>query len=104
LIFIVAPLALDDLDEIHRHVEELVGTGPADRLVEDLFGAFRTIALSPGLGHRRRDLTDLDVFFWTAIERYAVVYRKADPMEIVRVLPWRRMRRSLVDPRGGPTT
>ncbi len=104
MIFIVAPLALDDLDEIHRHVEDLVGTGPADRLVEDLFAAFRRIGLSPGLGHRRRDLTDLDVFFWTAIERYALVYRKTDPVEIVRVLPWRRMRRSIIEPREGHPT
>lgn len=53
------------------------------------------------MGHRRRDLTDHDVFFWNALQRHAVIYRKSSPVEIVRVIAWRRLDPALLTPAGG---
>lgn len=97
----VAPLALDDLDEIHAYIEDVEDAAAADELIDDLYNAFERIGANPGLGHRRPDLTDFDVYFWTALKWYAVIYRKSDPIEIVRVLPWRRMEPVLLTPAGG---
>jgi Plasmid stabilization system protein len=97
----VAPLALDDLDEIHAYIEDVDSEAAADEIIDDLYNAFERIGANPGLGHRRQDLTDYDVYFWTALKWYAVIYRKADPIEIVRVLPWRRMEPILLTPAGG---
>jgi hypothetical protein len=65
----VAPLVLDDLDEIYAYVEDIKG--------------------------------EYDVFFWTALKRFAVVYRKTSPIAIVRVIPWPRMEPVLLTPAGG---
>lgn len=54
------------------------------------YDAFAQLAEAPGIGHSRSDLTSLPVFFWTVRDRYAVVYRKSQPLEIVRVLSWKR--------------
>lgn len=97
----LAPLALDDLDDIHAYAEDLVSADAADQLIDALYDAFETIAGSPGLGHRRPDLTGHEVFFWTALKRYAVIYRKASVIEIVRVIPWARMEPVLLTPAGG---
>ncbi|MBP2293119.1 type II toxin-antitoxin system RelE/ParE family toxin [Azospirillum rugosum] len=97
----VAPLALDDLDDIHAYVEDVDDEAAADELIDELYNAFERIGANPGLGHRRRDLTDFDVYFWTALKWYAVIYRKGDPIEVVRVIPWRRMEPVLLTPAGG---
>lgn len=97
----VAPLALDDLDAIHAFLEEVQDEDAADTIIDELYDAFDRIATNPGLGHRRQDLTEFDVYFWTALKWYAVVYRKTDPIEIVRVIPWRRMEPLLLTPEGG---
>ena len=50
---------------------------------------------------RGQDLTRHDVLFWGVARRYAIVYRKAKPLQIVRVLAWRRdIKRVLEDALG----
>jgi plasmid stabilization system protein ParE len=97
----VAPLVLDDLDEIYAYVEDIKGEDAANLVIDDLYDAFAKISSSPDMGHRRQDLTDYDVFFWTALKRFAVVYRKTSPIAIVRVIPWPRMEPVLLTPAGG---
>lgn len=97
----VAPLVLDDLDEIYAYVEDVEDENGADLVIDELYDAFPKISYSPGMGHRRQDLTDHDVFFWTVLKRYAVVYRKTSPIAIVRVIPWRRMEPVLLTAAGG---
>jgi len=97
----VAPLVLDDLDEIHAYVEDVEDEDAADLVIDDLYDAFAKIGSNPAIGHRRQDLTDHDVFFWTALKRYAVIYRKVSPIAIVRVIPWRRMKPVLLTRAGG---
>lgn len=57
----------------------------ADRWVARLFEAFEVIARTPGVGHRREDLSDLRVRFW-AVGAYLVIYRaEGRAVEIVAV-------------------
>ena len=78
-------------------VEEIV-TAPwlenpeaAERVEERLYEAFGLLAGNPGLGHERSDLTDRPVLFWPVRQTsYAAIYRLASPLEIIRVIHWRR--------------
>jgi plasmid stabilization system protein ParE len=57
----------------------------ADRVIDTLFAAFERLAAMPGLGHRREDLTDRPLQFWT-VDAYLVIYRtERTPIEIVAV-------------------
>jgi plasmid stabilization system protein ParE len=62
----------------------------ADRILDEFFETFGTLAQSPGAGHVRRDLTNRDVLFWP-VRSYLVVYAaKVRPLSIVRVLHGKR--------------
>ncbi len=78
-------------------IEDIIATiwqenPKAAHAVEDrLYAAFDLLAENPGLGHKRSDLTDLPVLFWPVQQtRYAAIYRNASPIEIIRVIHWRR--------------
>jgi len=51
---------------------------------EKLFNAFEALGRTPGVGHRREDLTSYPVLFWP-VGAYLIIYR-ADrrPIEIGR--------------------
>jgi plasmid stabilization system protein ParE len=54
-------------------------------MIDTLFAAFEQLAALPGLGHRREDLTNRPLRFWT-VEAYLVIYRaEQTPIEIVAV-------------------
>ena len=61
----------------------------ADRVLGELRNQFTKLTETPGLGHRRSDLTDRDVFFWSVFS-YLVVYRPTTPLFVVRVLHSKR--------------
>ncbi len=51
-----------------------------------LLDACQRLAVNPGMGHLRTDLTDQDVLFWP-VGSYLIVYDpKRTPLSIVRVL------------------
>ena len=57
----------------------------ADRWTAKLFEAFESLAQSPGLGHKREDLTSLPVLFWP-VGAYLILYRRqASWIEIVAI-------------------
>jgi plasmid stabilization system protein ParE len=57
----------------------------ADQWIAKLFDAFDAIGDSPGIGHKREDLTVYPVLFWP-VGAYLVIYRAtARPVEIVAV-------------------
>jgi plasmid stabilization system protein ParE len=85
----VSPVALDDIDAAVAFIAEK-SMQAAERFVDEIYDAFDMLARNPNLGHRRSDLTSLPVFFWTAFKSYAVIYRKTDPLQIVRVLAWKQ--------------
>jgi len=97
----VSPEALDDIDAVAAFLAESNGA-TAERFIDAVYRAFDRLAANPHLGHARPDLTSLPVFFWTVLKRYAVIYRKAEPLQIVRVLPWRRDVATLLNAERGP--
>lgn len=55
------------------------------------YEAFDLLAEMPGIGHSREDLTSLPVLFWPIKQTsYAAIYKNASPVEIIRVVHWRR--------------
>ena len=82
--FILAPEALQDLQDIWDYIAT-ENLDAADRVIDTLFAAFEQLAALPGLGHRREDLTNRPLRFWT-VEAYLVIYRaEQTPIEIVAV-------------------
>jgi plasmid stabilization system protein ParE len=73
-----------DLDEIWEYIAA-DSLDAADRWIGKLFDAFEILGQTPGMGHRREDLTTAAVLFWP-VGAYIILYR-ADrrPIEIVAV-------------------
>lgn len=57
----------------------------ADRWIGKLFDAFEALGQTPGMGHRREELTLYPVLFWP-VGAYLIIYRSDHrPIEIVAV-------------------
>jgi toxin ParE1/3/4 len=58
----------------------------AIKVFDELRNAMRKLARTPGVGHKREDLTDRSVYFWS-VYSYLIVYR-ADrrPIEILHIV------------------
>ena len=82
--FVLSVDAESDLDEVWEYIAA-DNIDAADRWIGKLFDAFETLGQTPGIGHRREDLTSYRVLFWP-VGGYLVIYR-ADrrPIEIVAV-------------------
>jgi antitoxin ParD1/3/4/toxin ParE1/3/4 len=87
--FLLSPEADGDVWNIWRYLAEETGVSVANRIEAELFRAFEMLAQTPGIGHRRTDLTSHPVFFF-AVYQYMVVYRKSQPLEIAAVIHGRR--------------
>jgi plasmid stabilization system protein ParE len=85
----LSPVALEDIDEIAAQIAEK-NKPVALRFIEAAYRCFAFLARHLHSGHRRPDLTDRSVFFWPLARKYAVIYRKADPLQIIHVRPWRQ--------------
>jgi plasmid stabilization system protein ParE len=73
-----------DLDEIWEYIAA-DNIEAADRWIGRLFDAFEGIRKTPGVGHRREDLTAYPVLFWP-VGAYLIIYRaERRPVEIVAV-------------------
>lgn len=78
--------ALDDVDTILLYVSKNFGPDRASQLEDSLFSLFEQLALFPGLGHRRSDLTKRPFLFFPE-NSYLVIYeRDVDPLVIHAVL------------------
>jgi len=98
--FIVSPHAADDMDGIWLYLAEEASEEVADGALRRLARSFRELAETPGLGHRRSDLTRLPVHF-LLVEPYMVVYaRDRSPLAIHAVLHGSRDLRRIL--RGRP--
>ena len=73
--YVLARDADRDLDEIWEYIAT-DSIDAADRLVAKLFEAFELIARMPTVGHRREDLTEHPVRFWT-VGTYPCSFRDA---------------------------
>ena len=87
--FALHPEAIEDLDGIHQYIGQFNPTA-ADRILDDLFSAFGSIAEVPGLGFQRLDLTSRPLRF-TVIHDYLAAYAPLlEPILIVAVVDGRR--------------
>jgi toxin ParE1/3/4 len=82
----LSPEARDDLQEIWVYVAQ-DNPAVADKLEGDIYAACELPAKSPHLGHKRPDLTEEPVLFWTVRGHYLVIYlAEAESLKIVRIL------------------
>jgi plasmid stabilization system protein ParE len=73
-----------DLDGIWDYIAE-DNIDAADQWIGRLFEAFDAIGNTPGMGHKREDLTAYPVLFWP-VGAYLVIYRATSRLiEIVAV-------------------
>lgn len=93
--FELARRALRDLQEIWEFISEDSFTA-ADRLLEEFYQAFQRLAESPGIGHKRQDLTDRNVLFWT-LHSYLIIYRRQKLLKIVRIVHAKRDVRGILN-------
>jgi plasmid stabilization system protein ParE len=89
--YILSSEAEEDLFQIWRYLAEVAGVEIADHIESKLFEAFEMLVVSPGLGHKRSDLTPHPVlFFRTRPYPYLIIYRFKARLEIVAVLHGKR--------------
>jgi plasmid stabilization system protein ParE len=82
----LSPEAVDDLQEIWVYIAP-DNVAAADKLEVDIYKACEMLAGNPRLGHKRPELTDEPVLFWTVRGQYLVIYqRETQPLKIVRIL------------------
>jgi plasmid stabilization system protein ParE len=82
--YILSEGADRDLDRIWDYIAEN-SVASADEWIGRLFDAFDTISNTPGIGHKREDLTNYPVLFWP-VGAYLVIYRAlSQQIEIVAV-------------------
>jgi plasmid stabilization system protein ParE len=73
-----------DLDDIWEYIAR-ENIDAADRWIGKLFDAFEAIGRTPGIGHKREDLTAYPVLFFP-VGAYLIIYRPIGPtVEIVAV-------------------
>jgi len=84
--YVLADAARTDLLEIWDYLAEHADLTVADRVVDHLHAAMDKLAETPLIGHRREDLTEQPVRFWS-VHSYLVVYdADATPIAVARVL------------------
>jgi plasmid stabilization system protein ParE len=93
-VFIVAPEAEEDIFHLWLYLLREAGIETANRVEDEILGAFASLAETPGKGHRRPDLTKRKVLFYTLYEY--IVYRVGALLEIVAVRHGKRNRKRLL--------
>jgi len=82
--YVLSSGALLDLDEIWDYIAE-DSIDAADRWIGKLFDAFDALVRTPGMGHKREDLTAYPILFWP-VGAYLILYRvQTGRIEIVAV-------------------
>ena len=88
--YVLSPQAAIDLVEIWSHLSENTGTTVADRVEGAILDQIAFVAMRPGVGHVRPDLTNLNVKFFP-VYSYLIVYRPdTKPLQIAAVIHGRR--------------
>ncbi len=88
--YVLAPEAALDLVQIWRYIKKESSVNIADRVEAAIRDQIVSLAKSPGIGHRRKDLTDEAVKFFP-VYSYLIVYRPdTKPLHVVALLQGRR--------------
>jgi len=72
--YVLAPQAALDLVEIWHYIKERTSVTIAERVESAIRDKIAFLAGTPGAGHRRKDLTDANVKFFS-VYSYLIVYR-----------------------------
>jgi len=73
--YVLTPDAQRDLEEIVSHLEADSGSRIAKCVATAIVSAFRSLAKSPGIGHKRTDLTARQQLRFWRVFSYLIVYR-----------------------------
>lgn len=86
--FLLHPLAAQDISEIYEFIVE---DNPlaAGRVRQDILNTIHSLVAFPKKGHKRSDLTSLDLRF-ILVREYLIVYAPETPLWIIAVLHTRR--------------
>lgn len=95
----LSPRALRDLYEIIVYTDENFGSDAARNIEDGILAACDRLAETPGLGHRRSDLTSLPYFFYNVAPYFVVYARQTDPLAIVAIIHASRNVRKLLKAR-----
>jgi len=82
---VLTPAAVRDLVEIRAYFG-IQSPAAAERVTAALERAVGSVARRPSLGHRRRDLTSRDVWFYRVFAYFVVYRRTAQACQIIRVV------------------
>ncbi len=80
----LTPAALRDLAEIRAYIYEQ-SPEAAVHVLRVLEQSVTLVAQRPAIGHRRRDLTNKDVWFYRVFSYYLVYRAAPPPLTIIRV-------------------
>ena len=83
--YFLSPISEQDIEDIISYLA-IENPATASKLLDSLYEAMNMLASNPLLGHKREDLTDKPVRFWTFKWHYLIIYKDCSPIEIVRVL------------------
>jgi toxin ParE1/3/4 len=88
--FVLAPEAALDLIQIWRYIKKQSNVRIADRVESAIRDKIIFLAVNPGAGHWRKDLTAESVKFFP-VYSYLIVYRPdTKPLHVVGILHGRR--------------
>ena len=90
--YVLSPESRQDIFDIWCYLAVEAGVDLADQVEGELFDDFELLTRSPGLGHKRQDLTKLPVRFYRAFPyQYMIMYREVKGgLEIIAVLHAKR--------------
>jgi toxin ParE1/3/4 len=75
-----------DLLQAWNYLAETASLDVADKVLGDIEQAIERLVETPGLGHKRKDLTKRQLLFYS-VGWYLVIYRaKRRPLHVIRVL------------------
>ena len=96
-LFELSAAARLDLLQVWNYLAENASLDVADKVAADIESAIRTVARSPGAGHKRPDFTTRDILFYN-IHSYLVIYRSnKEPLHVLRVLHAARDVKSILE-------
>lgn len=88
--YVLAPKAARDLAEIWSYLESQAGERVADRVKSSLREKMEFLADTPGAGHKRPDLTEENVRFFSVYSYLIVYLAGVSPLQVVSILHGRR--------------
>jgi len=98
--YVLTPQAQQDLQHIRDYLLAEAGARIARYVLSSIVSACRTLAGTPGLGHRRQDLTPREETRFWPVFSYLIVYRiDKKPLTVIAIVHAKRNLESLLPAR-----